>query len=291
MQSDQFKSYFQFTSAQRSGIGLLLFFIIFFQLLYFFVATNSVLPTSKEEQKWLSLQTQIDSLKKEKRNFVSKVYPYNPNFITDYKGYKLGMSVKELDRLFVFRKSNKYVNSAREFQDVTQVSDSLLAILSPNFKFPDWVLNKKEHKVYAKTNFPIKEKKVVLELNQATKEDFIRVYGIGEGLSDRILKEKEKLGGFVSMKQLNDIWGLSPEVIEKLGEQFEISHIPSVNKININNSNIKELMQFPYFKYALAKSIVTFRSMNGKISSVEDLTQIKGFPIDKVDIIVLYLEF
>ncbi len=291
MKSAPFKSYFQFTSAQRNGIGLLLFFIIFFQLLYFFIEVNSVLPESKEEQEWLSLQTQIDSLQKEKRNYAPKIYAYNPNFITDYKGYRLGMSVAELDRLFAFRKLNKYVNSAGEFQDVTQVSDSLLAELAPHFKFPDWVLNKKALKVYAKTNFPTKEKKVVLELNTATKEDLIRVYGIGEGLSDRILKEKEKLGGFVSMNQLDDIWGLSPEVLEKLGEQFKISQIPVLKKININNSTIKELMQFPYFKYALAKSIVTYRSMNGKIVNAEDLTKIKGFPIDKVEVIVLYLEF
>jgi len=291
MTASQFKSYFQFTSAQRSGIGLLLFVIVFFQLLYFFVDMDSILSTNKEEQKWLSLQTQIDSLKKEKQHYIPKVYHYNPNFITDYKGYKLGMSVAELDRLFVFRKSNKYVNSPREFQDVTLVSDSLMAVMSPRFKFPDWVLNKKKRKAYSKFNFPPKEKKIMLELNEASKEDFIRVYGIGEGLSDRILKEKEKLGGFVNMCQLNDIWGLSPEVLEKLGEQFKISRIPTVKKININNSTLKELMQFPYFKYTLAKSIVTYRSMNGRIRNIEDLTKIKAFPIDKVEIIVLYLEF
>jgi hypothetical protein len=53
------------------------------------------------------------------------LYPFNPNFITDFKGYKLGMSVQEID-LLEYRKGNKYVNSPKEFQAVTQVSDSLL---------------------------------------------------------------------------------------------------------------------------------------------------------------------
>ena len=37
------------------------------------------------------------------------------------------MSVQEIDRLLAFRKENKYVNSAKEFQEVTKVSDSLLS--------------------------------------------------------------------------------------------------------------------------------------------------------------------
>jgi DNA uptake protein ComE-like DNA-binding protein len=50
-------------------------------------------------------------------------------------------------------------------------------------------------------------------------------------------------------------------------------------------------MQLPYFKYALAKEIVTYRSMNGKINDSADLIKIYGFPVDKVKIIALYLEF
>jgi hypothetical protein len=46
------------------------------------------------------------------------------------------MSVQEID-LMEYRKGNKYVNSPKEFQAVTQVSDSLLNV-SPYFKFPDW---------------------------------------------------------------------------------------------------------------------------------------------------------
>jgi hypothetical protein len=99
-----------------------------------------------EKQKWISLQSKVDSLKVEKQNYIPKIYPFNPNFITDYKGSKLGMSVAEIDRLLNFRKTNQYVNSASEFQKVTQVSDSLLNTISPYFKFPDWVNKGKNNK-------------------------------------------------------------------------------------------------------------------------------------------------
>jgi len=261
-------------------------------LVYFFVDFSPIeTENNKEKQQWLSLQTEIDKAKQETEIDSPKMYPFNPNFITDFKGYKLGMSTQEIDRLLAYRKTNKYVNSAQEFQAITKVSDSLLSIISPYFKFPDWVKNKKEFKTNSKQNFEKKETTVILDINQATQEDLKKIYGVGDGLSERILKDKEKLGGFVSMEQMNDVWGLSPEVIVQLNEHFKIKTSPIIKKININTASIKELMQFPYFKYALAKSIVTYRSMNNGITNAEDLTKIKGFPSEKINIIVLYLEF
>ena len=294
MISKKIISYFKFSQSQKTGVFLLFVLIIAFQMVYFFVDFSSFSKESPDKEKWLSLQTRIDSMKQEKQNYVSKVYPFNPNFITDFKGYKLGMSVPEIDRLLAFRKENKYVNSAEEFQNVTKVSDSLLSVISPYFKFPDWVNNKKEfknYKEYPNTAFAKKEKVIIIDINKATKEDLIKIYGIGEAISVRILRQKESLGAFVSMEQLKEVWGLSPEVIENLNTHFKILALPEIKKIDINNASIKELSQFPYFNYQLAKQIVTYRSMNGDFKNVADLTKIKGLSIDKANIIALYLIF
>ena len=287
------KEHFIFTKSQRIGIFSLLFLIIGFQIMIFFVDFSKIEIQNPKKQKWLSFQSEIDTLKQEKLDYVPKIYPFNPNFITDFKGYKLGMSTEEIDRLLAFRKTNKYVNSAKEFQSLTKVSDSLLRVIAPYFKFPDWVTNKKSNNYvkYDKKDLLKNEKIVLIDINQATTQDLIKVYGIGPALSERILKEKAKYGCFVAMEQLKDVWGLSPEVIENLNKYFKIIVAPNVKKIKINDASIKELMQFPYFRYALAKEIVTFRSMNGEIKNFEDLSKINGFPVDKIKIIALYLEF
>jgi DNA uptake protein ComE-like DNA-binding protein len=287
-------SFFNFTREQRTGIFVLFAIIILLQMIYFFADFSFETKEYPDKQKWLSLQSEIDSMKKESGNESPKIYPFNPNFITDYKGYKLGMSVVEIDRLLAFRKENKYVNSPKEFQNVTKISDSLLNVIAPYFKFPDWVNNKKEFKEFKKypnQAFAKKEKIVLIDINQASKEDLIKIYGIGEAISLRILKQKESLGGFVSMEQMKDVWGLSPEVIENLNSHFKVSVLPNFKKIDINNASLKELSQFYYFRYALAKEIVTYRSMRGNINNIEDLTKIKGFPVDKAKIIGLYLDF
>ncbi|HEX8268268.1 MAG TPA: helix-hairpin-helix domain-containing protein [Flavobacterium sp.] len=294
MKSSLLKSYFLFSKSQRSGLVALIVLIILLQAIYFFVDFRSVPQSSPDNTHWLSLQTEIDSLKQEKLNYQPKIYPFNPNFITDFKGYKLGMSVAEIDRLLAFRKQNKYVNSAAGFQAVTHISDSLLNAISPYFKFPDWVTNKDskhDHKTFTRADWEQKKTIVIKDINQATQEDLMKIYGIGPAISDRILKQKELLGGFVSMQQMQDVWGLSPEVIEKLEESFIIRQQPQVKKIKINDASVKELAQFPYFRYALAKQIVTYRSMHGQIHNTADLIKINGFPLEKAEIIALYLEF
>lgn len=288
--------YFKFTSQQRTGIFLLLAIIVIVQVVYFFISFSIPEKSySQEEQQWVSLQSDIDSLKQEKQNTVAKVYTFNPNFISDYKGYKLGMSVQEIDRLLAFRKENKYVNSAKEFQEVTKISDSLLNVISPLFKFPDWIQNKKSFKTdkpeYVHKEYSKKEKVVLLDINEASQEDLMKIFGIGEALSLRILKQKEILGGFISMEQMKDVWGLSPEVLFELNTHFKIFNVPNFKKIAVNDASLKELAQFPYFRYALAKQIITYRSMNGNFKNIEDLAKIKDFPVDKAKIISLYLEF
>ena len=286
--------YFHFSRQQRTGIFTLFSIIIILQLIYFFADFKVTPKEYPERQKWLSLQSQMDSMKIEAKNDLPKIYPFNPNFITDYKGYKLGLSVPEIDRLLAFRKENKYVNSPEEFQNITKISDSLLHAITPYFKFPDWVTNKKEYVAYKKypnSLFAKKEKIVPIDINQATQEDLIKINGIGEAFATRILKQKESLGGFVSMEQMNEVWGLTPEVIENLNTHFKVSVLPSLKKIDINNVSLKELSQFPYFKYPLAKQILIFRSMNGDIKGVGDLVKIKDFPVEKAKIIGLYLTF
>ena len=287
----QLKSYFIFSKSHRVGIVILLLLIVIAQLCYFFVSNQKA--TNSEDTQWLLAQNEIDSIKQQMATKKDTIYPFNPNFISDYKGYKLGMSTQEIDRLHQYRAQNKYVNSAAEFQKVTLVSNAVLEKISPYFKFPEWVSAKQEKSNKTFQVFAPREKKevIVKDINLATKEDLIAVYGIGEKLADKILIEKEKFGGFVSMEQFQFIWGISPEAIQDLQKRFVVKNTNSITKIAINDLSIKELSKFPYFNYSLAKEIVIFRTMNNGIKEIADLTKIKGMPNEKLKIIALYLEF
>ena len=289
-----FSAYFSFSKSHRTGLVVLLILIVVLQSIYFFVDFGLPVKANPEKEKWLAIQTEIDSLKELAKFEGTRLYPFNPNYISDYKGYKLGMSVEAIDRLLAYRKQNKFVNSAEEFQKVTKVSDSLLSKMAPYFKFPDWVnLKRKSNSIsiYRTPVFATNEKLVELDINTASLEDLVKVYGIGEVIAQRILSYREILGSFVAMEQLDEVWGLSPEVLVNLNKRFKVKSLLGIKKVNINNATIKELAQFPYFKYTLAKQIVIYRSMNGAIIETADLTKIKGMPNDKIKIIALYLDF
>lgn len=275
------------------SIGLLQLFIYWFNN----QKDTTSLDLTPEEKNWLLAQNEIDSLKEAAQENSNKIYPFNPNFISDYKGYKLGMSETQIDKLHQFRKQNKYVNSNAEFQKLTGVSNEWMKQYAIYFKFPDWVTNGTSKNYQSKfestyKKFDKKESKIVVQdLNTANQVELEKVYMIGEKLAVKILSEREKFGNFASMEQLGFIWGISPEAIADLNKKFQIKSSGNLKKININTSTIKELQQFPYFNYTIAKNIVTFRSMNGDFKSSEDLTNVKQFPLEKLKIIALYLEF
>ena len=290
----KFKSHFTFTKQQRSGIFVLLVLVLSVQCVYFFVDFSSE-EFEIDKHQLASFEAEVDSLRQRKLiESQPKTYPFNPNYITDYKGYTLGMSNAEIDRLHNFRNTNKWVNSAKEFQQVTKVSDSLLETLSPYFKFPDWVTNPKPRKTYNQTYAKNSKPKTFAQkqdLNLASAAQLKRVYGIGEKLSERIVNFRTKSGGFIADVQLQEVYGLSPEVIERVLNEFTVKSAKPITKININTATIDELVTIKYIDYEIAHQIIEQRTLREGFKSIEELTKVKGFPVKRSEIIKLYLSF
>lgn len=291
------KSHFAFNRSQRNGIFLLLTVILGLLLVLFFYPFQHEITrvTKEEKESILVFQNKIDSLKKEeKAENKPKIYPFNPNFITDYKGYTLGMSIEEIDRLHQFRKEDQWVNSIEDFQRVTKISDSLLAKISPYFKFPEWVTHPKTSS-YSYENYKRKEDtnelpfRLKKDLNTATAEELMEIRGIGEKLSHRIIRYRTQIGGFVNDLQLKDIYGLDDEVTQRLTNKFTVKDTTAVKKININTADLAELSEIVYFDYELARDIVEYRTLHEGISSFEELAKIDGFPAYQIERIQLYL--
>ena len=299
------KSHFTFSKGQRNGIFLLLLLIVAVQGFYFFSDFSSE-AVSVDQDELKQFQNEIDSLRQvEIENSKPKLYPFNPNFITDYKGYTLGMTNEEIDRLLAFRAQNKWVNSAKEFQEVTKVSDSLLTVISPYFQFPEWVTNPDgASKNYPVDNFSEQARRRIgkpytikpktfdqkQDLNTATAQQLQKIYGIGKVLSERIIKYRNRFeGGFISDAQLQDVYGLTPEVIESITDEFTVKTPRTVQKLNVNSATADQLVTVQYIDYEIAYHIIEERTLREGFKSLDELKKVKDFPIDKIEIIKLYL--
>ncbi len=283
-----FKSHFSFNKRQRNGVFFLLLLIVALQLTFFYADFSTgilIIPNNQIAE----FKLEMDSLKKiELENRKPKIYPFNPNYISDFKGYQLGMSLEEIDRLHSFREKNNFVNSAKQFQKVTQVSDSLLNLISPNFKFPGWVISKASEE---KNNSKYRVQKTIIkrDINLINSSDFKSIKGIGAKLATRIVNYRTKLQGFSRDDQLYEVWYLDKVVADRILKNFEVKELPKILKLNINEATFKQLLSIVYIDYELTKKIVNYRDEVAEIQSLEELKKIEGFPIEKFERIALYL--
>lgn len=280
------RSPFMFNSQDRNGIFFLLLIIILLQGAFmvlktfpFGSAVESFVPDSSLGEKLKALHKERDTL---------KMYPFNPNYITDHKGYLLGLSTAEIDRLHAYRAAGKFVNSIKAFQEITTVSDSVLERISPYFKFPEWTQRPAQKRISEQYS-PKRSLPVVQDLNTATAEELKGISGIGEVLSERIVKFRDRLGGFLVEEQLMDVYGLDPEVAYRALEKFKLLSRPTIAKLSLNEASARELSQLVYLSNKVANDIVEYRELKGRIGSFAELADIEGFPFDKIDRIELYL--
>ncbi|WP_296636318.1 hypothetical protein [Polaribacter sp.] len=106
------KSHFWYTKNQRNGVFLLVIVLFILQVIIFAspFSTNEKIDLGKS--KLLTFQKQLDSLRLvEIQKRKPKIFPFNPNYISDFKGERLGMSLEEIDRLLAFREKKQ----VREF--------------------------------------------------------------------------------------------------------------------------------------------------------------------------------
>ena len=275
-------SFLNLTKAQRRGV---LWTLVLFLLLHLGITflpkktqngdTSLVLDTIAQQQ--------VDALIATKQTTIrDTIYPFNPNYISNFKAYQLGISMDAVYRIRAYRNAGRYISSDKTLQQVAKLSNEELSRIRPYLKLPKPFL--------AKTKKP-KQKSIKKELNAATATDLQQVYGIGEVFASRIISTRNKLGGFVVKDQLNDVWGLSPETQQRLWEYFTLDSVPIITKQNINNLTIAQLAQHYYVSTSFASSIVAVRTQKESLASWDDLAGIQQLDSVKKARLSLYLSF
>jgi len=288
---DKIKSYFVFNSSQRNGILFLLLLVSGFAVInnYIDFTTENLLDTNSKEV--VAVQKELDSIRTLLiESNQPKIHPFNPNFITDFKGYKLGMSSEEIDRLLDYRKQNKWINSKEDFKKVTKVSDSFLDQISSYFKFPDWISNPKPKYSDWRKGFKEKTFDQKIDLNSATQLELKKVNGIGEALSKRIIDYRDKLGGFTNDIQLYEVYGLDYQLTDKVRNDFTVKTPKEIIKMNLNKISASDIATVPGISFELAKRIWEFRILNERIVDFIELKKIEGLTERKLQGIQLYLK-
>ena len=111
-----------------------------------------------------------------------------------------------------------------------------------------------------------------VDINAADTSAFIALPGIGGKLSARIIAFREKLGGFYSVEQIGETYGLPDSTFQKIKPRLQLNG--DVRKINVNTATKDELKVHPYIKWNLANAIVEYRNQHGAFKNLEELKNI-----------------
>lgn len=284
----EFLAHFRMHSRFRNGVFILATVMVISLLLLYLVSEYIVpenhLEVVPEYQVAIEKLGVQEALEKE----AYRTKPFNPNFMSEYKAYVLGVPLVALERLYAFRKQDKWVNSAMEFQQVTGVSDSLLAKLQPFFKFPSW--KNKNSQVKKSVALPSKTLAQKADLNTVKAMEIQEVAQLSEVLALRIIKYRERIGGFVDDIQLQDVYGIYQKQRDKILSLYTVKTPVTVARISVNAATVADLVTVPYFDFEMALAIKDFIRTHGEVTSFSEFDKIEGFPMTKIKRISLYLK-
>ena len=122
---------------------------------------------------------------------------------------------------------------------------------------------------------PYPKEVFVIELNSADTFELQRLRGIGPAFARRIVKYRERLGGFTEKSQLLEIWGMDTSKYNAISEHLVVNP-DSVHPINLNTITFKELLAHPYFPFEITKAIMLYRKDHKKFVSAGELKNIKA---------------
>lgn len=294
------REYLHFSKKERKGTILLIILIAICFIAPFFYSYI----VKKDESDYSKFQKEVSALKIRQadsadKNYYSKNFdennytnfyePSDKNYYTKTKGEVFYFdpntaSANDWKRLGIRDKTaetiQKYLSKGGHFykpEDIAKIwglhKDDVDRLL-PYVRIED---NKKEYvykNEFQNTNTPYKKPAPqIIDINTADTTAFISLPGIGSKLAQRIISFREKLGGFYSVEQIKETYGLPDSTFIKIKPQLSLNN-PSVKKININTASLEEMKAHPYIRYNLANAIIQYRLQHGNYASAEDIKKI-----------------
>tara|TARA_Y100000739_G_scaffold219883_1_gene218756 strand:- start:570 stop:1385 length:816 start_codon:yes stop_codon:yes gene_type:complete len=248
--------FFQLTRNERLGlVGVILIFIVIISFKYFDAQVivdykPSSIENTKEEI--LSITETNRKVKedvvfsKDKRLInINAFEKFNPNVVGFEYWKKIGFENKLAVRLEKFIQSGLGIKNIYDLEKVYGMKKEWIELIKDSVVF--------------KLSF--------IDINSASAESFQTINGIGEIISNRIIKFRNSLGGFYSIRQLENVYGIDSDIIRRNYDVFKLNTVHS--KMNVNKSGLKKLKKHPFINAQQAEEIIKIRSVYGKIDSIK----------------------
>lgn len=317
MQKKDNRHYLNFTRKERNGIlailaAVLLFLLIPFLYPFIFKEKKTIAADYTKELDRLTI-LKTDSAKKfYKKNFDDDNYPnyytsdekdfnnpskgqlfyFDPNTLTVDGWVRLGVKEKTANSIQKYLSKGGRFRQADDIKKIWGLRPDLAERILPYVK----IIQINNPNQYENKNYPAYEKKTYdkkiiqpIDINGGDSLAYLSLPGIGPAYARRIINFRDKLGGFHSVNQVAETFGLPDSTFQKVKALLLISN-ESVKRININSATPDEMKVHPYIRYQLANLIVQYRNQHGPYKNIEDIKKIMIVNEELFNKIAPYLE-
>ena len=304
------KDFFYFSKGQRTGIIVLVVLILFtvalnFILPYFYSAKepdgSAFLSEARDFKRGLVSRDSLRQLaweEKYKKEFGEKyvrqkptnsyaLFNFDPNKADSATFMRLGLRNYVASNIIRFRSRGGIFKTKESFSKVYGLAPEKYKELEPYISIAAIAEAKKDS---VKTPTKTKSTNIIVELNSADTTQLMQVYGIGRGYAKGIVRFRQQTGGFASVEQLRELYGMTDANFAKISPSCTVN-VALIQKIKVNTASVDKLNAHPYLSFYQAKAIYELRRNKGKLKSVQDLKELDGLKPEQLAKIEPYLSF
>ena len=218
------------------------------------------------------------SFKKTDKFRKPELFSFNPNKTTLDDWMRLGLSERNAITITNYVTKGGYFKRKEDLKKIYGIPPQLIDNIIPLAVFDE------EPKYISQQTVKVVKPKQVLQLdiNAADSSTLTMLPGIGDRLASRIVKFRNRLGGFVHVSQLLEVYGLQDSILDKITPMIFVAPAFSIEKIDINKIDYALLTKHPYMTYSMAKIILAYRRAHGRINGADEMYNIAGIPQDQL---------
>ncbi|MCS6967418.1 MAG: helix-hairpin-helix domain-containing protein [Cytophagales bacterium] len=220
--------------------------------------------------------------------------PFDPNQLTAKEWEALGLKPYLAERIVKYRTKVAPFRIKSDLLKVYGFSEKLYNRFAPFILLPENIepssMAKNPSKPKTEENTPTKPKLQKFDLNLADSAQLVALQGVGAVLAMRIIRFREALGGFYSLEQLKEVYGITDQALQSLTTWAEITP-NSHRRIPINRAEVETLKRHPYISPKLAQVIVNYRQQHGDYKNAADLQKIRILQPATLEKLLPYIEF
>lgn len=244
-------------------------------------------------QQQTSNSVEIDSFKTEAvKNGQSapRLFMFDPNTLNREGWQQLGLTPNLSNTILNFRNKGGRFYKPEDIRKIYGLSQPLYERLLPYVKIPSAAREAIAQTAAPEQPFrPGAGQQKKIDINYADTAQWVRLPAIGSKLATRIVLFRDKLGGFYSLQQVAEVYGISDSAFKVIQPYLLIGPY-KVRKININTASYEQIKSHPYIKSQIATAIIQYRNQHQSFTSLESLRQVHLVTNDLYVKLVPYLE-